>query len=492
MPSLFRSKTVAYRDGEGRKVPRGTPGARKVTIVSKSWYGRYKDASGETKTVPLCPDRRASKEMLAKLVSDARTRQLYPEPPVSDQERRHREQGAITLDQHLQDFRAFLVHKGNSDRHADQTAGRARRVIHRCGFTLIKDIDASCVQELLSALQRSAREVPALPAEKKTFTSTELSQALGIATPSINAGLRRLGLEATGAGSPRRFPRATAEAFREQLCRGVGVQTANYYLRDIKSFCRWLVKDRRASENPLAHLSGRHASADVRHARRALSEEELLSILETARDSKESFRGLSGEDRYFLYLTAMSTGFRVSELATLTPEAFALGGDLPTATVPAAYTKNKKLAVQPLPPGVAGALAEYLKGKSAGLPLWPGTWVQKAAKMLRIDLEAAGIPYVACGPDGPEYADFHALRHSYITNVVNSGVNVKLAQSLARHSTVTLTLGRYTHVQLHDLGSAVQKLPALKRAGAGQPETRRSTGTEGSAADPAKGSIKVP
>jgi integrase len=112
--------------------------------------------------------------------------------------------------------------------------------------------------------------------------------------------------------------------------------------------------------------------------------------------------------------------------------------------------------------------------------------------MLRIDLEAAGIPYVACGPDGPEYADFHALRHSYSTNVVNSGVNVKLAQSLARHSTVTLTLGRYTHVQLHDLGSAVQKLPALKRTGAGQPEAMRPTGTEGAATDPAKGSIKVP
>jgi hypothetical protein len=85
-----------------------------------------------------------------------------------------------------------------------------------------------------------------------------------------------------------------------------------------------------------------------------------------------TFRSLSGRGRYFLYLTAMSTGFRVSELATLTPEAFALGGDLPTATVPAAYTKNKKRAVQPLPADVAGALAEYLKGKLAGLPCGRG------------------------------------------------------------------------------------------------------------------------
>jgi hypothetical protein len=39
--------------------------------------------------------------------------------------------------------------------------------------------------------------------------------------------------------------------------------------------------------------------------------------------------------------------------------------------------------------------------------------------MLRIDLDAASIPYAVKGPNGHELADFHALRPSYITNVVN-------------------------------------------------------------------------
>ena len=34
--------------------------------------------------------------------------------------------------------------------------------------------------------------------------------------------------------------------------------------------------------------------------------------------------------------------------------------------------------------------------------------------MLRGDLAAAGIPYTVEGPDGPLFADFHALRHSFI------------------------------------------------------------------------------
>src|SRR6185436_10818325 len=32
----------------------------------------------------------------------------------------------------------------------------------------------------------------------------------------------------------------------------------------------------------------------------------------------------------------------------------------------------------------------------------------------RLDLDAAGIPYAVDGPDGLLYADFHALRHSFI------------------------------------------------------------------------------
>ena len=57
---------------------------------------------------------------------------------------------------------------------------------------------------------------------------------------------------------------------------------------------------------------------------------------------------------------------------------------------------------------------------------------------------------------------FHAPRHTYISRLVASGANIKVAQELARHSTPTLTLGRYAHVQLVDQMRALAALPAIE------------------------------
>ena len=76
--------------------------------------------------------------------------------------------------------------------------------------------------------------------------------------------------------------------------------------------------------------------------------------------------------------------------------------------------------------------------------------------------------------------DFHALRHSFITALARSGVHPKVAQTLARHSTITLTLDRYSHVETDELSIAVAGLPDLS----GDPtEAASMTGTYGRTAD---------
>lgn len=45
---------------------------------------------------------------------------------------------------------------------------------------------------------------------------------------------------------------------------------------------------------------------------------------------------------------------------------------------------------------------------------------------------------------------------SFITKLVRDGVNPKLVQKLARHSTITLTLGTYTHVEADELRRAME------------------------------------
>jgi hypothetical protein len=108
--------------------------------------------------------------------------------------------------------------------------------------------------------------------------------------------------------------------------------------------------------------------------------------------------------------------------------------------------------------------------------LWPGTWCERSSKILRRDLAAARAAWIKEAPESEREArektdklayrdtqgavfDFHSLRGQYITSLVWAGVHPKVAQRLARHSTITLTMDRYAKVDQSDLTSAVNKLP---------------------------------
>jgi len=62
-------------------------------------------------------------------------------------------------------------------------------------------------------------------------------------------------------------------------------------------------------------------------------------------------------------------------------------------------------------------------------------------------------------------ADFHSLRHTFISNLARGGVHPKVAQSLARHSTITLTMDRYSHTLVGEHADALAVLPDLSATG---------------------------
>jgi len=70
-----------------------------------------------------------------------------------------------------------------------------------------------------------------------------------------------------------------------------------------------------------------------------------------------------------------------------------------------------------------------------------------AGKMLKRDLKRTDIPYVI----GGKFADFHSLRHTFITNLALAEVHPAKAQRLARHSTIALTMNVYTSLNIEDL-----------------------------------------
>src|ERR1043166_505239 len=106
--------------------------------------------------------------------------------------------------------------------------------------------------------------------------------------------------------------------------------------------------------------------------------------------------------------------------------------------------------------------------------------LQAATEMLRErDPEHPGIPSVDA--DGRVF-DFHGLRHQFISNLAAAGVHPKAAQMLARHSTITLTMDRYTHLGLVDQTAALDMLPGLPTLGTNAPQALKATGTDGATA----------
>ncbi len=272
------------------------------------------------------------------------------------------------------------------------------------------------------------------------------------------------------------------QSFLADLKRGgKSQQTANHYLRAVKQLTRWLVRDHRTDDDRLAHLEGGNVKTDRRLERRELTEAEIAGLLKAAKAGP--VRGkLTGWQRFTLYSTALGTGLRAKELGSLTPADFDLASSPPTVRIEAENEKARRGDVLPLPPD----LVELLKPWLATLPkreaIWGGKWsVNKGAgKFMKLDLKVAGVAYT--NEDGQ--ADFHALRHTFLSRLGRSGCPAKVMQRLARHSTVELTIGRYTHASLYDLGAAVAKLPMLPTGTEPSSsevscETLKATGTDG-------------
>jgi len=484
MASLYRPTITRFYDAHGRQVRKGTPEAKRVREKSKTWWGCYRDADGEEVRKALCDDRDAAADMLTERVQRAKRIARGDIDPFEDHRKR-------TLAEHVEHFRSFSESKGNTAAHVTLTLQRLLAVVDGCKFKKLSDLNAGRVAGWLADQRKPKKNV-----ERELLSlMRELRKAgksLQAIADTLNAkGHRtRLGKPWTLAGV-RRVLRATNT---ETNLAGLSVASSNHHLVALKSFGSWLVKDARSPVNPFAHLSRLNAKVDVRHERRALSAKELGGLVTAAEQSQETFRRLDGSTRAMLYRLAAMTGLRASELASLTPASFDLAADPPTVTIEAAYSKHRREDVLPLHLDLASRLRQWLTERERQQDeqravlslhraanakrerLFPGTWPGKAAEMLRIDLDAADIAYAT----DAGLADFHSLRHTFVSNLAAGGVHPKVAQQLARHSTITLTMDRYAHLGLIDMTAGLSALPTIAVHDASE---CRATGTMDDASD---------
>jgi len=160
--------------------------------------------------------------------------------------------------EHLAAFEKSLGSKDNTGKHVRLTISRIRRIIVSGGMETSADLDIESVEEVLNELREGD---------------------------------------------------------------GIGHRTYNHYVQAIDSFCHWMVATKRTSSNPLVGMERLNAAVDVRHPRRALNPDELMRLVDSARNSGVDVQSYSGEHRARVYVFSYMTGLRRAEMASLTPKA---------------------------------------------------------------------------------------------------------------------------------------------------------------------------
>lgn len=149
MAGTYRPTIIRYLNAQGRQVPKGTPGARRVREKSKTFGGRVPDANGNVRGVALCSDAEAAESMLAAMKERAKRIKRGDIDPFEV----HRER---PLTEHVEDFRSFLESKGGTSAHVALTVQRLSAVVDGCKFKKLSDLNAGRVAGWLADRRKPA------------------------------------------------------------------------------------------------------------------------------------------------------------------------------------------------------------------------------------------------------------------------------------------------------------------------------------------------
>jgi integrase len=174
-------------------------------------------------------------------------------------------------------------------------------------------------------------------------------------------------------------------------------------------------------------------------------------------------------------------------LGSLTLRNFNLKRNNPTVSVEAAYSKHRRDDLQVLHPDIVERFLKWLEIRQPAnereilFPISNKTSDvdRRTSEMMMFDLNYARNLWLSKSKDEAEresrqasdflkyedsqgkFADFHALRHTFITNLSRANVSPKVAQTLARHSDIRLTFNIYSHATTDEQAAAINSLPGL-------------------------------
>jgi len=317
-------------------------------------------------------------------------------------------------------------------------AYKAAEEIVRLSFNPHVDVDVHTVQDLLAEYSKYQRDIR----KAKEASVSRTHRVLNDLANDLNAQSVNDLCNSTGIN-------AFISKQLETKARGTVKQITTH----IVAFYHWLQRFDFIDQDVVKKINRlRLTDADRAYERGTYTQDELDNLYAAA-EGDETISGWTPEARAMAYRIGAMTGLRRNEICALTRSDFVLDAEMPFLMCRASTAKNQKTNRQYMPNALVAALRTYLSNLT-GHELFPATR-ETLSVLLNHDQELAGMPkYDQLG----RKRDLHALRTTYVSNLIERGADIKTVQTLARHANPVLTLKAYAKVDDVRLSDAANLL----------------------------------
>lgn len=389
----------------GKRVPKGTPKAKKVKERSEKWFAVWRE-NGTPVRVPLCTDKAAARKMMVDLLK-AKERK---EAGLVDDTLGHL---TSPIQGHLDDFLGTLKTKGVCDDYYVERERCLKAVIGEA--KTLAELTAPKVEKFIKSVDASARTKDIYRAAIFQFCNWLVKNDRMEKNPILKVTKPR--------GKAVRVRRALPVESLQKL-----LDTTRQ--RPIIEFSTIRIGPRKGQR--VANLKP-----------------EVRARLE-----------MMGRERSLIYKCAIYTGLRRGEIAALRVHHLHLDSK-PFAflELPGTHTKNGEQARLLLIPKFAAELVEWIKDARK----LPGDLLfsvrNEMVKTMKADLKMAGLEFK--DSEGRQ-ADFHSLRMTADTMLGKAGVPPRLRQMFMRHSDIRLTMQTYDDSMMYGQETVVNALEGLE------------------------------
>ncbi len=252
--------------------------------------------------------------------------------------------------------------------------------------------------------------------------------------------------------------KAIVTNFRDNLLKRVTVGTARKQIKILRAAFNDAVREGRARENPAADVKLKKNGG---HKRIPFTDDQIISLL-----------GAANQEWQGMILTAYTTGVRLGDIASLDWD----NVNLQAMEIRFSATKTGQDMILPLSDQLHDCLIK-LPSYDTGGPVFPeAAATYKRAGTSSLSNQFRQIMHRAGLAKEPTHEStgkgrtakrtvnkhsFHCLRHSFVSELKNSGSGDSIAKELAGHSSDAVSR-IYTHGDPVALRAAVNKLPKLQ------------------------------